>query len=64
MPKQVVMDEFHLTFLVPRGLSASVYEAIHQTLVASRFKAELRRAVRQVIGRHPELSSVTVKVSC
>jgi hypothetical protein len=61
--KQMVMDEFHLTLFVPRGLSTAEYDAIRQTLDDPHFHAELRRAIRQVIRRHPALSKIKVRLS-
>ena len=40
MRNHIVMDEFHLTFFVPRGLSVAVYERIHQALTSAHFKTE------------------------
>ena len=58
MAKMILMDEFHLTITVPRGLDYAVYKAIGRTLNNRRFQANLRRAVRQVLSRYSSLHDV------
>lgn len=55
MAKSILMEEFHVSVWVPRGLEKSAYAAIRRTLIAARFRAELQRAVRGVAGRRPSL---------
>ena len=63
MPKRIVMEEFHLTVRAPRGLANSEYDAICKTLASRLFQTRLRRAVRKVVGEHPELAQVKVELS-
>ena len=63
MAKTLLLDEFHLSIYAPRGLPDTDYEAIRTLLDDVRFQAELRRAVRNVIGHYPALSPVRVKLS-
>jgi hypothetical protein len=55
MPQMILMDEFHLVAMVPRGLRESAYAAIRRTLDSRRFQTELLRAIRKVVGRYPTL---------
>jgi hypothetical protein len=59
----ILIDEFHLTVRAPHGLPEDKYEAMHRTLNDSRFRAELRRAVRHVTRRHPALGKARVVLS-
>jgi hypothetical protein len=61
--KRIVMEEFHLTVLAPRGLPAAEYNAMRQALDDPRFHAQLRRAMRGVVRRCPSVSKVKVRVS-
>jgi hypothetical protein len=61
--RSILMDEFHLTIYVRRGLSPPDCEAIRQALDEPRFLAELRRAVRNVIKGRPSLDKVRVTVT-
>ena len=63
MAKSLLMDELHIAARAPRGLPEAEYSAIRQTLYGSDFQAGLRRAVRDVFRRHPELSKVRVTVA-
>jgi hypothetical protein len=63
MAKPILIDEFHLTFYVPRGLPDSDGDAIRQTLDTSRFRRQLRQAFQDVIRQHPALSRVRVTVT-
>jgi hypothetical protein len=55
MPKSIVMDEFHVTIVAPPNLRATEYNAIRRRLDDAQFQADLRRAVRDVFRRHPDL---------
>jgi hypothetical protein len=63
MPRRVVIEEFHLTVLVPRDLSDAESDAIRRTLADAAFEAQLLRAVRRVFRRHPSLNSTRVRLS-
>jgi hypothetical protein len=63
MPKLLVIEEFHTTIFVPRGLQESEYRAIRRALNSQRFQAELRRAVGQVIRRHRSLAKIRLTIS-
>jgi hypothetical protein len=63
MPKALLIEEFHLSVYVPRGLPAAEYEAVRQTLDDAGFQARLRRAVREVFRQEPSLRPVRVRVS-
>jgi hypothetical protein len=63
MPRANVLEEFHLTVLVPPGLREREYTAIRPTLNAARFRARLRHAARQVFATYRSLNRVTVRLS-
>ena len=63
MAKVILLDEIHVSVLVPRGLRKSQYQAIRHVLNGKRFLAELTRSLRAVFRRHRSLSPVKVKLS-
>ena len=63
MGKAILMEEYHVSIFAPRGLSLAEYDAIHMILNAATFQLQLRRAIRSVVRRHPELSRVRVRLS-
>ena len=64
MSKAILMDEFHVGVFVPRGLRKAEYGAICRTLDGARFRARLRRAVRDACRRYPSLHKVKITVTC
>ena len=60
---RVVFDEVLVTFLVPRGLSATDATRVHRALHRPTFLNRVRRSVVTVLSRPPVLASVTVVVS-
>jgi hypothetical protein len=63
MSEYVLFDEFRLVFLVPRDLEDSAGVAIRRVLERRRFRAALRRAVRQIINHYPDLAPVRLRLS-
>ena len=63
MRNQLVMDEFHVTFFVPRGLSDRAYDSARAAIDDRRFRRRVRRCVARMARRHPALLAVTVKLS-
>lgn len=63
MPRALLIDEFQLSFFVPRKLPDAAYAAIRQSLDRPHFQAELRRVVRALVRQDPALDRVTVQVS-
>jgi hypothetical protein len=63
MPRMILLDEFHLGLRAPKDLPDAEYQAIRRVLNDRRFQAELRRAVREVSSRHPDLARVRVTLS-
>jgi hypothetical protein len=63
MMKGILLDEFHLSVIAPRGLPATECDAIRQTITSTRFIARLRRALRQVVGREPALKRAIFRLS-
>ena len=63
MAKNVLMDEFHVSFLAPHNLSPAEYVGVRHTLDEPYFRALLKRAVKNVAGRFPSLNKVRVRLS-
>jgi hypothetical protein len=63
MRKLVVIEEYHLTVLVPRRLPQVEDDAIRQDLDDPRFVRQVRRAVRDVLRLYPALAKAKVKLS-
>jgi hypothetical protein len=63
MAKEIVMEEFHLTIYAPSTLAEAAYAAIRRALDRSGFRAELGRAARAVLQRHPPLRQARVTLS-
>ena len=64
MVKMLIVDQFFLTVLAPRGLTRPHRRRISKALNRARFRQELARAVRAVLANYPELSQVRVWLSC
>ena len=63
MPRNVVIEEFHVTLLVPRRLSVKEVSAIRRTLRSRSFEQRFRRAIQDVVASGPHLEVVVVKIS-
>jgi hypothetical protein len=63
MAKNVLIDEFHVSFLAPHNLSPGEYDGVRQTLDEPYFRALLKRAVKNVTARFPSLNKVRVRLS-
>jgi hypothetical protein len=55
MANGILIDEFHLSAFVPRGLPAAAEDAVRRTLDKRNFLANLRRVVRDVFSTLPIL---------
>jgi hypothetical protein len=63
MPRLIVIDEIHLTILVPRCLPDAESDAVRQTLTEAAFEARLLRVIRHVFRKVAALSQVKVRLS-
>jgi hypothetical protein len=63
MPKRVLIEEFHVSVFVPRGLSEVECISVRRTLNGKRFRADLRRVIQTVVRRHPSLKKVHVTIT-
>jgi hypothetical protein len=63
MHRSTLMDEFHLTLLIPSNLPDSECRTIRRTLARRQFQAALTTAVRRVLGRYSSLRKVRVRLS-
>ena len=63
MAKSTLIDELHLTVLVPAGLPRVNQDAVARTLKSQRFQARLRDALRKFLSAYPSLKSVKFTIS-
>jgi hypothetical protein len=63
MPRNIVLDEIHLTVTIPRGLEDAIYDSAHIALMRRSFLASLRRAIQEVFRRHPSLTRVRFAIT-
>jgi hypothetical protein len=63
MDQHVLFDELHLTILVPTQLKDAACVAIRRILDSRPFRTDLRRAVRQLLRRYPDLAVVRLRIS-
>jgi len=63
MAKLILMEEFHISMHVSRGLSEAESRTIHRTLDGKNIQAALRRAVEEVVRRYPSLTKTHVNLS-
>ena len=63
MPKTTLLDEFHLSVVVPSTFCKSEVNAALRTLRSKRFHATLRDAMRRAIRRFPSLRPAQFSIS-
>ena len=63
MTKMILIDEFHLSVSVPRGLPEPECRTIRHALDDRRFRTDLGQAIRYVFRRYPSLHQVRVRLS-
>lgn len=63
MAKYLLLDEIHVSFLVPQDLSDRACSAIRQVLDGMRLRADLRRCLRTTLRREPALAKVRLRVT-
>ncbi|OWK35685.1 hypothetical protein [Fimbriiglobus ruber] len=63
MSDHLIMDEFHVTVLVPAEESDEWSARVRAALDAATFLARLRRAVRATVHAYPDLDGVRVRVT-
>jgi hypothetical protein len=59
----LILDEFHLTFTVPRQFAEDRIAAIRHVLNGRRFRSEMRQAAMAVARRRAELRMVRIGLS-
>ncbi len=62
MPRFVILDEIHVSLLVPRGLPDPETQTIWLAVNDVRFDKELRRAIRRLIRRRVARARVRIRV--
>jgi hypothetical protein len=63
MAKTIIIDEFHVTVLAPRGFTERQYGSMHGALRGPKLLRELVHSVRNVLRRFPALANARVRVS-
>lgn len=63
MAKEIVIDELHVSFFVPRNLSGKRGAAIRRTLLGARFQAVLQRALLDTVEQFPALAGIRFSIS-
>jgi hypothetical protein len=63
MAQSILIDEFHLSVRMPKGLPERDYLAVRRVLNSNRFQNQLSRALEEMAKRHPELRHATILVS-
>jgi hypothetical protein len=63
MAKTTLIDEIHLGFFVPSGLSNPDGDAIRVVLNDAKFLRQLRRAVNDVLRLHQLLGRIRLTVT-
>ncbi len=63
VPRNVILDEFRISLLVPRHLGTREGAAIRRAIRRPSFAKQLRDAAREVLAKSSQLQSVLVKIS-
>ena len=63
MARSVLIEEFHVTVTLPRGLARRAYDGAARTLSGRRFRTALRRGIVELFGRYPSLGRARVTLS-
>jgi hypothetical protein len=63
MSRALLIEEFHISVTVPRGLRPIESAGMRRTLIGNRFRRALRDAVRDLQRRHPMLAKATLRLS-
>jgi hypothetical protein len=63
MPRNVLIDELHLSLYIAPGLPPEDTNTIRAILFGRRFSADLRQAVKVVIRRYPALRAVRFRLT-
>ena len=63
MPDRVLLEEFHLTLMVPAGTPDAVRELIRRTVNGRAFLARLRWAVVELLRTAPDLGPIRLTIS-
>lgn len=63
MSMRILIEQWHLDFLIPKGLPESESSAIHRTLDSSRCRSRIERAIRSVLRRYRSLTRVRITLT-
>jgi len=62
MTRTILMDQYSLSVLAPRGLAEAEYRGIRKALNQVGFRRALTRAIRKVFRGDPRLQKVRVTI--
>lgn len=60
MARELLIEEFHITVMVPKNMNVTSSRAIRRALNSRRIHAKLRRAVQGVFDRHTSLRQARI----
>jgi hypothetical protein len=63
MGNTIMIEEFHVTIIVPAGLSKTEYAPVVRTLKSKRFHTRLREAITNLIRQHSSLKFAKFSIS-
>lgn len=61
--RRVLLEEFHLSILIPKEVSNFEARAMNRVLTSRRFQLRLRRSLEELLHLYPALTRTTVRVS-
>jgi hypothetical protein len=63
MTKRLLMEEYHVSFFVPRGLSEAEVRGGRRALKSAAFRRKLRAVVAAAVRRLPSLRNVSFELT-
>jgi len=63
MPKRILLEEFHFSVFVPRGLPERQYLVIRRVLNSAHFQARLRRHLRGFCRHYRSLRPIQITLT-
>ncbi len=63
MTRYELVEEYHVSVYVPRGLPAAASRAARRALARPSFRARLERTARDVLQRYPSLAKAACRVT-
>ena len=63
MARLVLLDEFHLSFLIPRGLPANDIRNMRRIIQGASFQKSLHDALRAVLVARNPLKTIRLRIN-